>query len=101
MLHIQPTNLQTGTIFFFLFLFKAYLSTKNIEEFSGKKSREWDSRQKKKDKTERVTRFGKRTRQEIVKWPLMTALRFQRGGGEHQTSPASLRGARHRMELPG
>ena len=70
---------------------KAYLLTKNIEEFSGKSSGEsWASRQKK-DKTERVTGLGRKLREEIVKWNQMTALRFQTGG-RHQTSPASLRG---------
>ena len=49
-----------------------------------------------KDKTERVTGLGRRTRQEIAKWNHMTALRFQTGG-RHQTSPASLRG--HNGEL--
>ena len=47
------------------------------------------------DKTERVTGLGRRTREEIAKWNQMTALRFQTGG-RHQTSPASLRGERHR-----
>ena len=39
-------------------------------------------RKKKEDKTERVTGFGRRTRtrEEIVKWNQMTALRFQTGG---------------------
>ena len=89
MLHIPPTNL--------LLLAakkvsdkKAYFLTKNIEEFSGKSSREWTSR-KKKDKTERVIGLGRRTREEIAKWNQMTALRFQTGG-RYQTSPASLRG---------
>ena len=40
---------------------------KNIEEFSGESSREWTSRQKK-DKIERVTGLGRRTREEIAKW---------------------------------
>ena len=61
MLHIPPTNL--------LFLVakqepykkKAYLFTKNIEEFSGKSSGEWASRQKK-DKTGRVTGPGRKRR---------------------------------------
>ena len=44
---------------------------------------------RKKDKTERVTGLGKTTREEIVKWNQMTALRFQTGG-RHQTSPVSL-----------
>ena len=60
---------------------KAYFLTKNIEEFSGKSSREWTSRQKK-DKTEKVIGLGRRTRQEIVKWNQMTALTFQTGGGD-------------------
>ena len=58
---------------------KAYLLTKNIEEFSGKSLEERASRQKK-DKTEKVTGLGRRTREEIAKWNQMTALRFQTGG---------------------
>ena len=91
MLHIPPTN------FFFLAAKhepykKAYLLMKNIEEFSGKSSEEWTIRQKKKeDKTERITGLGRRTREEMVKWNQMTALRFQTGG-RHQTSLASLWG---------
>ena len=34
-----------------------------------------------KDKTERVTGLGRRTREEIAKWNQMTALRSQTGGG--------------------
>ena len=91
MLHIPPTNL--------LILAanqepykKAYLLTKNIEEFSRKKVHENGSEGKKEeDKTERVIRLGRRTREEIAKWNQMTALRFQTAG-RHQTSPASLRG---------
>ena len=87
MLHIPPTNLlllaKQGPYK------KAYLLTKNTEEFSGKNSGEWTSRQKK-DKAERVTGLGKRTRKEIVKWNQMTALRFKTGG-RHQISPGSLR----------
>ena len=78
MLHIPQTNL--------LLLAakeepykKAYLFMKNIEEFSGKNSKDWASRQKK-EKTERVTGLGRRTREEIAKWNQMTALRFQTGG---------------------
>ena len=41
---------------------EAYLLTKNIEEFSGKSSGERTSRRKK-DKTERVTGLGRRTRE--------------------------------------
>ena len=47
--------------------------------------------QAEKDKTERVTGLGRKTREEIAKWNQMTALRFQTGG-RYQTSPASLRG---------
>ena len=48
--------------------------------------------QAEKDKTERVTGLGRRTREERAKWKQMTALRFKTEG-RHQTSPASLRGA--------
>ena len=47
---------------------------------------------RKKDKTERAMGVGRRTREEIVKWNQMTALRVQTGG-RYQKSPASLRGA--------
>ena len=40
---------------------KACLLTKNIEEFSGKSSEEWASRQKK-DKTERGTGLGRKNK---------------------------------------
>ena len=43
------------------------------------------------DKTERVTGLGRITKEEIVKWNQMTALRFQTGG-RHQTFLASLCG---------
>ena len=36
--------------------------------------------QAEKDKTERVTGLGRRTREEIAKWNQMTALRFLTGG---------------------
>ena len=52
--------------------------------------------QAEKDKTERVTGLGRRTRKEIAKWNQMTALRFQTGGGRRKTPPASLRGERGR-----
>ena len=45
---------------------KTYHLTKHTEEFSRKNSGEWASRQKKKDKTERVTRLGRRTRDSKV-----------------------------------
>ena len=90
MLHIPPTNLLLLSAKQEPYK-KAYLLTKNIEEFSGKKFRRRDQ-QVEKDKTERVIELGRRTREEIVKWNQMTALRFQTGG-RHQTSPASLQGA--------
>ena len=77
MLHIPPTNL--------LLLAakqepykKAYLLTKNAEEFSwGKNVRRMGQQAgKKEDKTERARGLGRRTREEIVKWNQMTALRF-------------------------
>ena len=66
MLHIPSTNL--------LLLAakqepykKAYLLTKNIEEFSGKSSGEWISRQKKKDNTKsnRTSQKNKRGECEV------------------------------------
>ena len=60
---------------------KAYLLTRNTEEFSEKSS-EWASKQKK-DRTERVRGLGRKTREEIVKWNQMRALRLQTGG-RHQ-----------------
>ena len=82
MLHIPLTKL------LLLAAKQELYKTKNIEEFSGKNSGEWTGRQKK-DKTERVTGLGRRTRQQTVEWNQMTALRFQTGG-RHQTSLASL-----------
>ena len=92
MLHIPPTNLLllAAKQVQYKKKKKAYLLTKNIEEISGKRSGEWASRQKK-DRIERVMGLGRRTREEIVKWNQMTALRFQTGwrwGGGHQASPA-------------
>ena len=39
--------------------------------------------------TEKATRVGRRTTEEIAKWNQMTALRFKTGG-RHETFPASL-----------
>ena len=89
MLHIPPTNCLLLTAKQEPYK-KAYLLTKHIEEFSGKKLRR-KGQQAENDKTERVTGLGRR-REEIAKWNQMTALRFQTGG-RHQTSPASLRGS--------
>ena len=49
--------------------------------------------QAEKDKAERVTGLGRRTREQIAKWNQMTALRFETRG-RHQSSPASLQGYR-------
>ena len=40
-----------------------------------------------KRKTERVTGLGRKTREEIVKWNQMTALRFQTGGDIRPSRP--------------
>ena len=51
------------------------------------------SRQKKKrKKTERVTGLGRKTREEIVKWNQMTALRFQTGGRDIRHPQPPFRG---------
>ena len=62
-----------------------------MKNFLGEKKFRRKGKQAERDKTERVTGLGRRTREEIAKWNQMTALRFQTGG-RHQTSPASLRG---------
>ena len=44
--------------------------------------------------TERVTRLGRNTREMIVKWKQMTALRFQTGGDiRHPQPPFGGRGS--------
>ena len=77
MLHIPPTNCLLLTVKQEPYK-KAYLITKNIEVFWKKFRRK--GQQAENDKTERVTGLGRRTREEIVKWNQMTALRFQTGG---------------------
>ena len=52
---------------------------------------------RRKDKTERATGLGRRTREEIAKWNQIRALRFQTGG-RHQTSPASLLGVLKKLK---
>ena len=74
MLHIPQTNLLLLAAIQEPYK-KAYLLMKNTEDFSGKKLRRMDQ-QTEKDKTEKVTGLGRRTREEIVKWNQMTALRF-------------------------
>ena len=65
MLHIPPTNCLLLTAKREPYK-KVYLGTKNIEEFSEKKFRR-KGQQAEKDKTERVTGLGRRTREEIAK----------------------------------
>ena len=89
MLHIPPTNLLLPAAKQESYK-KAFLLTKNIQEFFGKVQKNGPAGRKK-DKKERVTGLGRRTSEEIAKWNQMTALRFQTGG-RHQTSPASLPG---------
>ena len=85
MLHIPPTNSLLLTAKQEPYK-KAYLLTKNIEEFSGK-SLEKKGQQAEKDKTERVTRLGRRTREALAKWNQLTALRFQTGGDIRHPQP--------------
>ena len=63
---------------------KASLLTKNIGRIFWKQFRRMDQQaEKKKKKTERVIGLGRRTKEEIVKWNQMTALRFYTGGRRH------------------
>ena len=78
---------------------KNRLLTKNVEEFSGKIRRiGQQADKKKKSKTEIETELYRITRDVLVNWNQMTALKFETGGGgggyggRHQTSPASLLG---------
>ena len=50
-----------------------------------------EKKEEKKEKTEKTTKVCKRTREEVVKWNQMTALRFHTGM-RHHTSLASLWG---------
>ena len=52
--------------------------------------------QAEKDKTERVTGLCRRTRQEIVKWNQVTALRFQTGGDIRHLRPPWVGGGTNR-----
>ena len=58
-----------------------------MKNFLEKKIRRKD-RQAEKNKTERVTGLGRKTREEIAKWNQMTALRFQTGGDRHPRPPS-------------
>ena len=90
MLHILPTNYHLLAATPELYR-NAYLSTKNSVEFSGGggASGERASGQEKKRKKirQRVTGLCRRVREEVVKFKLMTALRFQigcKGGGRER-----------------
>ena len=86
MLHIPPTNLLPAAK---QEPYQKNLSLNgNIKEFFCKKVQENGPAGRKKDKTERATGLGRKTRVEIVKWNQMTALRFQTRG-RHQTFPDS------------
>ena len=74
-LHIPPTNLLLLAAKQEPYKKKAYLLRKISKNFLEIGQGNRPSRQEK-DKTERVIRLGRRTRQEIVKWNQMTALRF-------------------------
>ena len=76
MLHIPPTNCLLLTAKQEPYK-KAYLLTKNIQEFSGKSLEERANRQK---TIRQKGGLGRRTREEIAKWNQMAALRFQTGG---------------------
>ena len=52
-------------------------------------------KKRKKDQTERVTGLDRRTREEIVKWDQMTAVRFQTRGGEDIRHPRPPFGGTH------
>ena len=62
MRHIPPTNLLLVAAKQVPYK-KAYLLTKILEEFSGKSSGEWTSRQKKRRKKDKAERESNRTRQ--------------------------------------
>ena len=57
-----------------------------MKNFLEKKFRR-KGQQAEKDKTERVTGLGRRTREEIANWNQMTALRFQTGGDIRHPRP--------------
>ena len=88
MLHIPPTNSLLLTAKQEPYK-KAYLLTKTFKR---------TGQQAAKDKTERVTGLGRRTREEIAKWNQMTALRFRQGGDIRHPRPSF--GGRTRRHSP-
>ena len=98
MLHIPPTNSLLLTAKQEPYK-KAYVLTKNTEEFLEKvqENRPAGRKKKEEDKIERVTGLGRKTREEIVKWNQMTGLRFQTGG-ETSDIPGSPSGGRRESE---
>ena len=95
MLHIPLTNL--------LLLaakqepYKKRYIAKRIADFSGEEKavRRKKKKKKKKDKTETAMSMGRRTKEEIVKWDQMTAVRFQTRGGEDIRHPRPPFGGTH------
>ena len=77
MLHIPPTNL------LLLAVNRSHgkkpISSQKVLKNFLQKVQENGLAGRKKDKTERVTGLGRRTRDELVKWNQMTALRSKRG----------------------
>ena len=76
---------------------KAYPVSKILKNFLEKKVRRMGQqkrkRKEKKDKTNRVTGYYRRTREEIVQWNQMTSLRLQTGvwgGGDINHSRPSV-----------
>ena len=78
---ITSPNCKTGAIQKSLSLNEKYW--KNFLE----KVQENGSASRRKDKTERVTGLGRKTRKEIVKRNQMTALRFHTGGDNRHPRP--------------
>ena len=71
-----------------------------LKKFLVKKKKVWKmghQQGEKKDKTERKTGVGRRTKEELEKWNQIIALRFHTGG-RHQIYQASLRGRREVKE---
>ena len=79
MLHILSTNLLLLAAKQEPYKKSLSLYEKILKSFLEKKSENGPAGRKK-DKTERVTGLGRRTREKIVMWNPMTALRFQTWG---------------------
>ena len=84
-LHTPPTNLLLLAAKLEQYK-NAYLLNKKIGRIFWKKFSKMDQWAEKKKKTERVLGLGRRTREEIVMWNQMTALRFQTGVRHNSTA---------------